>query len=147
MNIRRLFLTAVAAAVLSTTGVGMAMAAPHDRGGHSDRDRGDRHDRDYRGDHRGDRRDGYRHDRDRRDSYRHNSYRGHDRYWRQEYRRGYIGHDRVFFNLRRHHYNRFIGDPYWYDGRYVVRTYDRYGRVIFVEVNSYTGAFIGVIRF
>jgi hypothetical protein len=129
MNFQKLLLTAAAAAILSSTGAGMAMAAPHDRGGHSDRDRGgDRHD----GDRRGDRRD---------DS------RSHDRYWRSEYRHGYVDRDRVFFGLRQHHYSRFIGDPYWYDGRYVVRTYDRYGRVVIVEVNPYSGDFIGMIRF
>jgi Ni/Co efflux regulator RcnB len=134
MNFKQLLLTAVAAAVLSSTGAGMAVAAPHDRGGHSDRDRGgDRHD----GDRRGDRRDGYRHD----------GNRGHDRYWRQEYRHGYVDRDRIFFGLRQHHYGRFIGDPYWFNGRYVVRTYDRFGHVVIVEVDPYTGDVIGVIRF
>ena len=138
MNFKQLLLTAAAAAILSSTGAGMAMAAPHDRGGHSDRDRGgDRHDGDRRGDRmdrRMDRRD------DRRDV-------RHDRYWRSEYRHGYVDRDRVFFGLRQQHYSRFIGDPYWYDGRYVVRTYDRFGRVVIVEVNPYSGDFIGVIRF
>jgi Ni/Co efflux regulator RcnB len=130
MNFKQLLLTAVAAAVLSTTGAGMAMAAPRDRGGHSDRDRGgDRHDGDRRG---GDRHDGNR---------------GHDRYWRQEYRHGYVDRDRVFFGLRQHHYSRFIGDPDWFNGRYVVRSYDRFGRIVIVEVDPYTGEFIGVIRF
>jgi hypothetical protein len=55
--------------------------------------------------------------------------------------------DRIFFNLRRHHYNRFIGDPYWYEGRYIVRTYDSWGNVIFVEIDPYTGDFLGVVRF
>jgi Ni/Co efflux regulator RcnB len=128
MNFKQLLLTAAAAAILSSTGAGMAMAAPHDRGGHSDRDRG--------GD-RGDRRDGYRHD-DRR---------SHDRYWRSEYRHGYVDRDRVFFGLRQHHYSRFIGDPYWFNGHYVVRTYDRFGHIVIVEVDPYTGDVIGVIRF
>ena len=124
MNFKQLLLTAVAAAVLSTTGAGMAMAAPHDRGGHSDSDRGDRHD--------GDRRDGDR---------------GHDRYWRSEYRHGYVDRDRVFFGLRQHHYSRFIGDPFWFNDRYVVRTYDRFGHIVMVEVDPYTGDVIGVLRF
>lgn len=130
MNFKQLLLTAAAAAVLSTTGAGMVMAAPHDGGGHHDMDRhGDRHDGDRRG---GDRHDGNR---------------GHDRYWRQEYRHGYVDRDRVFFGLRQHHYSRFIGDPYWFNGRYVVRSYDRFGHIVIVEVDPYTGEFIGVIRF
>lgn len=67
-----------------------------------------------------------------------------DRYWRQGYH-GYVGRDRVFFELRRHNYVRFIGDPYFYHGRYVVRSYNRAGRVVFVEINPYTGGFIGEI--
>ena len=124
MRIKTLLLTAVAAAVLSTTGAGMAMADPYDHSGHHEMDRhGDRHDGDRRG---GD----------------------HDRYWRPEFREhSYIDRDRVFMELRRHHYNRFVGDPYWYQGRYVVRSYDRFGHVVFVEVNPYTGGFVGVIRF
>lgn len=130
MNFKQLLLTAAAAAILSTTGAGMAMARPYDGGpGHHDSDRGDRHD--------GDRRGGDRHDGDR----------GHDRYWRSEYRHGYVDRDRIFFGLRQHHYSRFIGDPYWFDGRYVVRTYDRRGHVVIVEVDPYTGDFLGVIRF
>jgi hypothetical protein len=69
----------------------------------------------------------------------------HDRYWRPGFH-GYIGRERVFVELRRHNYVRFIGDPYFYRGYYVVRTYDRFGRVVFVEINPYTGGFIGEIR-
>ena len=72
----------------------------------------------------------------------------HDRYWRPEYgQRRYVDRDRIFFNLRRRHYSRFIGDPYWFQGRYVVRTYDRWGNVIFVEIDPYSGDFLGVVRF
>ena len=122
MNFKKLLLTAAAAAILRTTGAGMAMARPTDGGGpgHHDSDRhGDRHDGD----------------------------RGHDRYWRQEYRHGYVDRDRVFFGLRQHHYSRFIGDPFWFNDRYVVRTYDRFGHIVMVEVDPYTGDVIGVIRF
>jgi hypothetical protein len=130
MNFRQLLLTAAAAAILSTTGAGMAMARPYDGGpGHHDSDRGDRHD--------GDRRGGDRHDGDR----------GHDRYWRSEYRHGYVDRDRIFFGLRQHHYSRFIGDPFWFHDRYVVRSYDRFGHVVMVEVDPYTGDVIGVVRF
>jgi hypothetical protein len=48
---------------------------------------------------------------------------------------------RVLNNLRFHRY-RMIGDPYFVHGRYVVRTYDRFGRVVFVQVDPYSGAFI-----
>ncbi len=125
MNIKRLLLTAAAAAVLSTAGAGMAMAGPHGGGGP-----GHHSGHGYHG--------GPGH---------HDSWRGHDRYWRHGYRHGYLGHDRIFWGLRRHHYTRFIGDPYWFNDRYVVRTYDRFGNVVIVEVDPYTGAFIGVIRF
>jgi hypothetical protein len=49
--------------------------------------------------------------------------------------------------LRRNHYYRWNGAPYWYQGRYVIRSYDRSGRPVIVEMNPYTGSFIGVIRF
>ncbi len=134
MNLKKLLLTAAAAAVLTSTGAGMAMADPgdHGRSGYHATDRHDnRHDQ--RMDRRDNRRDDRRDDR-------------HDRYWREGYH-GYVDRDRVYFELRRHHYNRFIGAPYWYQGRYVVRSYDRFGHVVFVEVNPYTGGFIGVLRF
>ena len=39
-----------------------------------------------------------------------------------------------------------VGDPYFYRGHYVVRSYNRFGHVVFVEINPYTGGFIGEIR-
>ena len=68
----------------------------------------------------------------------------HDRYWRPGFGR-IVERDRIFVELRRHNYVRFIGDPYFYHDRYVVRSYDRFGKVVFVEINPYTGAFIGEI--
>ena len=106
MNIKKLLLTAAAAAVLTATG---AVARDFDRDHRPDRSMAERHDR-----------DGY---------------------------RGYVHRDSVFRSLRAHHFNRFVGDPYWYQGRYVVRTYDRFGHVVLVEVNPYTGGFIGEFRF
>ncbi len=136
MNLKKLLLTAAAAAVLTSAGAGMAMADRWDNGGNNGWHHGDR------GDHRGDRDryDGDRgHDR---------NWRDHDRYWRADFGdRGYVDRDRVFFELRRHHFNRFVGDPYWFNGRYVVRTYDRWGNVVIVEVNPYTGGFVGEVRF
>ncbi|MDE1940129.1 MAG: hypothetical protein KGI68_13995 [Alphaproteobacteria bacterium] len=130
MNIQKLLLTAAAAAILTSTGAGMAMADP---GNHHDTMV--RHDVrvDQRMDRRMDRRD------DRRDV-------RHDRYWRDGYH-GYVDTGIVYRNLRAHHYYRWDGAPYWVNGRYVVRSYDRFGHVVFVEVNPYTGGFIGVLRF
>ena len=72
----------------------------------------------------------------------------HDRYWREGYgRRRYVDRDFIFGRLRRRGYRRFLGDPYWYHGRYVVRTYDRHGNVVIAEIDPYTGDFLGVIRF
>ena len=77
-----------------------------------------------------------------------------DRYG--DYHRGWVRHERfehrAFVNrmrvadtLRFHRY-RMIGDPYFIHGRYVVRTHDRFGRVVFVQVDPYSGAFIRVVR-
>jgi hypothetical protein len=68
----------------------------------------------------------------------------HDRYWKPGYGR-IVERDRIFVGLRQHHYARFIGDPYFYRGHYVVRSYNPAGRVVFVEVNPYTGAFLGEV--
>ena len=131
MTFKKLLLTAAAAAVLTTTGAGMAMARDRDHDGRPDRSWAEAHDRD--GHERMDRRE------DRREM-------RHDRYWRAEYRGGYVDRDRVFIGLRSHHYNRFVGDPFWLNGRYVVKTY-RHGHIVLVEVNPYTAGFIGEIRF
>ena len=70
----------------------------------------------------------------------------HDRYWREEYRdRHYVDRDHVFMTLRGYHYETFDGDPFWRDGRYVVWAHRHHHRVL-VEVNPYTGGFIGEIR-
>jgi Ni/Co efflux regulator RcnB len=128
MRIKQLLLTAAAAAILTTTG---AMA--RDRDGRPDHSWSEQHDR-----------DGYR-DRDRgHDGAR--DFRGHDRYWRDGYR-DYAHRDVFYRSLRAHHYDRWQGEPYWFNGRYVIRTYDRFGRVVFVEMNPYTGGFMGEFRF
>jgi hypothetical protein len=120
MNIKKLLLTAAAAVIVASTG---AVARDFDR--RPDRGMAERHDHDGSMD---------------------RGVRGHDRYWRDGYR-DYAHRDSMFRSLREHRYSRFVGDPYWFHGRYVVRTYDRFGRVVFVEVNPYTGGFIGEIRF
>jgi len=113
MSIKKLLLTAAAAAVLVSTG---AAARDFDRG----------------------------FDRDGRPG--HAMVLQHDRYWHNGYR-GFVGRDVVFNGLRAHHFVRWAGDPYWFHGRYVVRTYDRFGHVVLVEMNPYTGGFIGTVRF
>jgi len=84
-------------------------------------------------------------DRDWRD--RHGAWHGdHDRYWRSEFRnRGFMDADAIFRMLRRHNYTAFEGAPFWYHGRYIVRSYDRRGNVVMIEVNPYTGLYIGVL--
>ena len=51
---------------------------------------------------------------------------------------------RVFAALRRHGYDRFTGEPFWYHGHYLVRTW-RGHSLDLVEVNPYTSAYIGRI--
>ena len=138
MKIKQLLLTAAAAAIFATTG---AAADPYD---HHDRGPGwaDHHDRDgARGRDDWSGRDAHNW-RDDRGSW-HND---HDRYWRQGYGR-FVGRDVYVRNLRANHFTRWDGAPYWFQGRFVIRTYDRYGRPIIVELNPYTGAFVGVVRF
>jgi len=57
------------------------------------------------------------------------------------YRRPYVARAHIVDNLRFHHY-RVIGNPYWVRDRYVVRTTNRFGRTIFVQVDPWSGAFI-----
>lgn len=59
--------------------------------------------------------------------------------------RPYVMHDRVVQVLRAHHY-RFVNDPIFIRGHYVVKTANWRGRTVFVEINPYTGAFIGEFR-
>lgn len=169
MQIRRILLVLAASAALAG---GTAFAEPHGPNGQNNQSRGSQnqghgnqqgHDNrgqqggqhDWQGNKGGGRSDGRGQawqggghgDRDWRDD-RGNWHRDRDRYWRQDFgKRGFIGRDRIFFMLRQHNFNRFAGDPYWLQGRYVVKTYDRRGRVIFVEINPYTGQYIGVVRF
>jgi Ni/Co efflux regulator RcnB len=75
----------------------------------------------------------------------HNSW--HDRGWRHDRfeRHAFVNRMRVADTLRFHHY-RMIGDPYFVHGRYVVRTHDRFGRIVFVQVDPYSGAFVREVR-
>ena len=70
--------------------------------------------------------------------------RHYDRAWERHERfehRAFVNRMRVADTLRFHRY-RMIGDPYFVHGRYVVRTHDRFGRIVFVQVDPYSGAFI-----
>jgi hypothetical protein len=75
-------------------------------------------------------------------------HRGHDRGWyrheRMNHYRSYVTRLRVADALRFHHY-RVISDPFFFHGRYVVRSHDRFGRPVLVQVDPYTGAFIRVL--
>ena len=67
--------------------------------------------------------------------------------WRRDARfhNRFADRGRIFEMLRYRHI-RFSGDPYFVRGHYVVRSFDRFGRVSFVEVNPYTGEIIGFFR-
>lgn len=116
LNAKTLLMAASVAVAALTTGLaGTASAAPWDV----------RHDRQE-----------IRHDRadlrhDRRELYRDTHF-GH---------RPYVERVRIVDTLRFNHY-RVIGNPYWVRDRYVVRTYNRFGRVVFVQVDPWSGAFV-----
>jgi len=80
------------------------------------------------------------HDRDHRRIERHDGFR-HERFEH----RAFVNRMRVAETLRFHRY-RVIGDPYFLHGRYVVRTHDRFGRLVFVQVDPYSGAFVREVR-
>ena len=75
-------------------------------------------------------------------------YGDHQRGWERHERfehRAYVDRMRLDRALRFHSY-RMIGDPIFVHGRYVVRTHDRFGRIVFVQVDPYSGALIGEVR-
>jgi hypothetical protein len=75
-------------------------------------------------------------------------YGDHHRAWVRHERfehRAYVDRIRLDRALRFHSY-RMIGDPYFVHGRYVVRTHDRFGRIVFVQVDPYSGAFVREVR-
>ena len=74
----------------------------------------------------------------------HHGWRNWERHERFD-RRAYVDRMRIADSLRFHRY-RMIGDPYFVHGRYVVRTHDRFGRIVFVQVNPYSGAFVREVR-
>jgi hypothetical protein len=68
-----------------------------------------------------------------------------DRGFHRDFHRPIVERVRVSDTLRFHHY-RSVGAPYFIGHHYVVRTVNRFGRTVLVEVNPYTGAFIGEFR-
>lgn len=69
---------------------------------------------------------------------RHDRFDRHDRYDRHH---GYAGRNHIYRALRPHHFTA-ISDPFFLHGRYVVRTHDRFGRPMLVQVDPWSGAFI-----
>ena len=129
MKIRTLALAGAAA--LAALAIGANADPPHGHGGYGggfwQEDWGGHGDRDWH-----DQQGGWHQD--------------HNRYWRSQYGdRAFIDDERVFFVLRQRHYTDFEGQPFWFHGRYLVRTHNRHGRLVIIEVNPYTGAYIGVV--
>lgn len=69
---------------------------------------------------------------------RHDRFDRHDRYDRHH---GYAGRGHIYRALRPHHFT-VISDPFFLHGRYVVRTHDRFGRPMLVQVDPWSGAFV-----
>jgi hypothetical protein len=116
MLAKKFVLAAAALAALTAAGLGSASAQP----------RGDFRDRNSNGYGRDNGRYEQRHD------------------WRDN-RRAFVPRHRVYDTLRMH---RFVGlgNPYFMRGQYVVRSYDRFGRVVLVRIDPFTGRFLGVVR-
>jgi hypothetical protein len=68
----------------------------------------------------------------------------HDPYFNRAHQR-IVVRERVYDSLRLHHY-RGVGQPIFRHGHYVVKSFNRFGRIVFVEVDPYTGAFLGEFR-
>ncbi|MGH6871998.1 MAG: hypothetical protein ACREHE_10885 [Rhizomicrobium sp.] len=117
-------LIAAGTALALTTGAASAADYHHDRDHHATYGR-DHHD--YDRDH---------HDRDRHD-YDRDRHASHG-----DWHRHMIARDRVY-NVFRDRHIRYVGAPYLYNGYYVARCYDAYGRLEYCRVDPYTGAFIG----
>jgi hypothetical protein len=64
---------------------------------------------------------------------------------RHDVHRPYVARANVYETLRTHRYVG-LGNPYFLHGRYVVHSHDRFGRVVLVEIDPWTGRYIGVVR-
>ena len=65
--------------------------------------------------------------------------------FRNDFRGPFVDRRTVYATLRMHRFTG-IGDPYFLRGRYVVRSHDRFGRPVLVQVDPWTGRYIGVVR-
>ena len=63
----------------------------------------------------------------------------------RDVQRPHVARARVLETLRLHRYVA-LGEPYFFHGRYVVRSHDRFGRLVLVEIDPFTGRFIGELR-
>ena len=63
--------------------------------------------------------------------------------WRND--RAFVPRHRVYDTLRMHRFVG-IGNPFFLRGQYVVRSHDRFGRVVLVRIDPYTGRFMGLVR-
>ena len=70
--------------------------------------------------------------------------RGHDHH-RAPTHRHYVDRGHIERILAPRHY-RLIGAPYFWHGSYVVRSHDRFGHVVLVRIDPYSGAFLGEVR-
>jgi hypothetical protein len=64
---------------------------------------------------------------------------------RHQVHRPYVARARVYETLRLHRYVG-LGDPYFLHGRYVVRSHDRFGHTVLVQVDPWSGRYIGIVR-
>lgn len=64
---------------------------------------------------------------------------------RHDVHRPYVARARVYETLRLHRYAG-IGNPTFLHGRYVVRSHDRFGHTVLVQIDPWSGRYIGVVR-
>ena len=65
--------------------------------------------------------------------------------FRRPIARPYVDRAQVYRTLRMHRFTG-LGNPYFLRGQYVVRSHDRFGRVVLVRIDPWTGRFIGTVR-
>lgn len=65
-------------------------------------------------------------------------YNNHGRYDRHH---GYVNRMHIRRALRNHRFS-VISEPFFMRGAYVVRTHDRFGRMVLIQVDPYSGRFI-----
>jgi hypothetical protein len=75
----------------------------------------------------------------------HRGYDRHDRFDRHHSRydrhHGYVSRMHIHRALRPYRFT-VVSDPFFLRGRYVVRTHDRFGRTMLVQIDPWSGAFI-----